>query len=193
MQELNISPIAIQLVTGLIKLKRGIICLQVNMNNTQQSEFDLEKMFLPSWAVKPATTGNYTDYQEEEKPAKRREGGFRRKDFRRGETDGRKRQGVAEPRQRRDRMQRRRRQDFAPLPRIKVSIILTDETINKTVRQIKMLGRAFPLFELASRALDFPASQMVKFEVIKTKEGAAVQPLYVCLLDDTIWLLKTRY
>ncbi len=162
------------------------------MNNTQQSEFDLEKMFLPDWAVKPATAGNYTNYAEEEKPTKRREGNFRRKDFRRGETDGRKRQGVAEPRQRRDRMQRRRRPDFVPLPRIKVSIILTDETVNKTVRQIKMLGRAFPLFELARRALDFPTSQMVKFEVIKTKEGAVVQPLYVCLLDDTLWLSENE-
>ena len=174
---------------GLIKLKRGIIiCLLVNMNNTQQSEFDLEKMFLPEWAVKPPTTGKYSNYVEEEKPTKRREGGFRRKDFRRPEPESGKRQGGAEPRQRRDRRQNRRRQDFTPLPRVKVSIILTDETVNKTVRQIKMLGRAFPLFELARRALDFPASQMVKFEVIKNKDGTIVQPLYVCLLDDTIWL-----
>ena len=162
------------------------------MKNTQQSEFDLEKMFLPDWAVKPPATGKYTNYVEEEKTTKRREGGFRRRDFRRGEPDGRKRQSVAEPRQRRERRQNRRRQDFIPLPRVRVSIILTDETINKTVRQIKMLGRAFPLFELARRALDFPASQMVKFEVIKNKDGTIVQPLYVCLLDDTIWLSESE-
>lgn len=163
-------------------------------DNIQSTEFDLEKMFLPDWAVKPPTTGQYTKYADEEvekKPQRTRESAFRRR--------GQRQEGAAlrdrEDRQRRDRERgrhRRKRQEFIPLPKVKVSIILNDDTVNKTIRQIKMIGRAFPLFELARRALDYPKNQLVKFDVVKNKDGSVVQPLFLCLLDNTLWLSEAE-
>jgi hypothetical protein len=159
------------------------------MSTTQGTEFDLEKMFLPEWAVKPPTTSvKYHTEEAEEKSAgtKEREGRFRRRsrDEERAGVRDRERKEKRRNRERR----RGRRQDFVPLPRVKVSIILNDETVNKTIRQLKMIGRAFPLFELARKALDYPKNQLVKFEVIKNKDGSIVQPLFLCLLDNTLWL-----
>ena len=50
-----------------------------------------------------------------------------------------------------------------------------------------MTGRAYPLFEIAKLVLQKPERQQVKFDVIK-KRTAIAQPLFLCALDDSIWL-----
>ncbi|MGC8744393.1 MAG: hypothetical protein ACP5T0_10995 [Verrucomicrobiia bacterium] len=164
------------------------------MSTTQGTEFDLEKMFLPEWAVKPPTTPvKYHTEEAEEKPArtKEREGRFRRRNRDEGRA-GVKERGEARQQRRGREMRRRRREEFVPLPRVRASIILNEETVNKTIRQLKMIGRAFPLFELAQKALDYPKNQLVKFEVIKNKDGSIIQPLFLCLLDNTLWLSEAE-
>lgn len=54
-------------------------------------------------------------------------------------------------------------------------------------RQIKLTGRAYPLFEIAGLILKKPERYHVQF-VSQKKEGKAVAPLYICQLDDSIWL-----
>ena len=55
-------------------------------------------------------------------------------------------------------------------------------------RQIRMTGRAYPLFGIAQMILQKPERHAVVFNIKKNAEGKAVQPLFVCALDDTLWL-----
>jgi len=51
-----------------------------------------------------------------------------------------------------------------------------------------MTGRAYPLFDIAQMILQKPERHAVTFSVTKNAENQPVQPLFVCALDDTLWL-----
>jgi hypothetical protein len=51
-----------------------------------------------------------------------------------------------------------------------------------------MTGRAYPLFDIAQMILQKPERHTVLFNTKKNAEGKPVQPLFVCALDDTLWL-----
>ena len=51
-----------------------------------------------------------------------------------------------------------------------------------------MTGRAYPLFDIAHMILQRPERIVVTFNIKKNAEGQPVQPLFVCALDDTLWL-----
>lgn len=51
-----------------------------------------------------------------------------------------------------------------------------------------MTGRAYPLFAIAQIILDKPERHSVVFAIKKKPDGNAAQPLFVCALDDTLWL-----
>ena len=51
-----------------------------------------------------------------------------------------------------------------------------------------MTGRAYPLFGIAQIILEKPERHTVLFSTKKNPEGGAVQPLFVCALDDSLWL-----
>src|SRR5438094_308692 len=179
------------------------------MNNAPENEFDLEKLFLPAWAQEPASAKSYAKYQgEEQEPqrrqerhgqrARRREGppGTRREDNRsrgerrgppRQEGDRRKPQGGDDTGAR-GRPQREPWQQPAPLPEIEVTLNPEEKGVESLARQIKMTGRAYPLFGIAQMILQKPERQSVVLSVRKNAEGRALQPLFVCALDDTPWL-----
>ena len=62
-----------------------------------------------------------------------------------------------------------------------------DAAVEVLTREIKAKGRAYPLFGLAQIILEKPERHKVKFTAKKT-EGGETQPLFVCALDDTLWL-----
>ncbi len=179
------------------------------MSNAPENEFDLEKLFLPAWAQEPASAKSYAKYQgEEQEPqrrqerhgqrARRREGppGTRREDNRsrgerrgppRQEGDRRKPQGGDDPGAR-DRPQREPWQQPAPLPEIEVTLNPEEKGVESLARQIKMTGRAYPLFGIAQMILQKPERQSVVLSVRKNAEGRVMQPLFFCALDDTPWL-----
>jgi hypothetical protein len=67
--------------------------------------------------------------------------------------------------------------------------ILPDEKgLDSMARQIRMTGRAYPLFDIAQLILDKPERQQVRWDVIKDAAGKVAQPLYLCALDDSLWL-----
>jgi hypothetical protein len=67
--------------------------------------------------------------------------------------------------------------------------LLPDEKgVESLARQIKMTGRAYPLFDIAQMILQKPERHAAVFSVKKNAEGKPVQPLFVCALDDTLWL-----
>src|ERR1035441_5176857 len=51
-----------------------------------------------------------------------------------------------------------------------------------------MTGRAYPLFDIAQMILQKPERHTVVFSTKKNAEGKPVQPLFICALDDTLWL-----
>jgi hypothetical protein len=69
-----------------------------------------------------------------------------------------------------------------------VSILPDEKGIESLARQIRISGRAYPLFDIAQLILQKPERQQVRFEVIKKPDGTPLQPLFLCALDDTLWL-----
>lgn len=176
------------------------------MSTLPDNEFDLEKLFLPAWAQEEPSSAKYAKYEgQAERTEERRDrrGGAPRR--REGPPGGR-REGRRPPQERRDgerpphRPQERhdrddrrgpprdRREPPQPLPEINVTLVPEEKGVESLARQIKMTGRAYPLFDIAQMILQKPERYAATFSVKKNAEGQPIQPLFVCALDDTLWL-----
>lgn len=67
-----------------------------------------------------------------------------------------------------------------------------DKGVESLARQIRMTGRAYPLFEIAQMILQRPDRLSVIFNIRKNSEGKPLQPLFVCALDDSLWLSENE-
>jgi hypothetical protein len=180
------------------------------MNINPETDLDLEKLFLPAWAQESPSVNRYAKFTGgEERPDRRedrrgrgprpprREGGERpasgaRRDDR---PRGPRREGGGRP-QREDRGGPRRddrrelREAPLPLPEIHASLVPDEKGVESLARQIKMTGRAYPLFDIARLILQKPERYSVRLAIKKNAEGQPVQPLFVCALDETVWLTE---
>ena len=169
------------------------------MSSIPDMDLDLENLFQPAWAQGKAEANRYEKFTGDEgvKPERRR--GDRREKPR-GESFG-ERRGPRPPRsggkfgdrkqgfdRRDDRRERERTEPPAPLPEIAVTFLPDEKGVESLARQIKMTGRAYPLFQIAQLVLQKPERYAVRLAVKKKPDGAAAQPLFVCALDDTPWL-----
>jgi len=75
-----------------------------------------------------------------------------------------------------------------PLPELNLALTPEDKGVESLARQIKMTGRAYPLFGIAQMILQKPERYTVTFSIKKNPEGQVIQPLFVCALDDSLWL-----
>ncbi len=80
------------------------------------------------------------------------------------------------------------RPEPVPLPEIDVQFLAEEHVIDSLVRQIRMTGRAYPLFGIAQLILEKPERHAVQFTCKKGADGNPLQPLFVCAVDDTVWL-----
>ena len=187
------------------------------MNNNPETDLDLEKLFLPSWAQESANSNRFEKYTGNEGAPRERGGDDRRgprpprrEGERRDGTGGRPRSaGGSGPQQRRDdrgprgpggprpdrggfrpRDPQAQRDDrpTEPLPQITAAIVPDEHGVDSIARQIKITGRAFPLFDIAFLILQKPERYSIRFTVKKNAEGQPVQPMFQCALDDTLWL-----
>jgi hypothetical protein len=71
-----------------------------------------------------------------------------------------------------------------------VAFIPDDKGVDSLARQIKMTGRAYPLFEIAQMVLQKPERYSVTLTTKKKPDGTVTQPLFVCALDETVWLAE---
>src|SRR6185437_12800749 len=181
------------------------------MSTLPDNELDLEKLFLPAWAQEPASSNKqYANYQgggedrgdrrERRGPRPpRRDGGPG--DRPRGPRPGGERRGPGPGREggrgkfggqgRRDFNRgepRERRETPPPLPEVNVSLSPDEKGVESLARQIKVTARAYPLFDIARLILQKPDRYAVAFSVKKNAEGKAIQPLFLCALDDTLWV-----
>lgn len=83
---------------------------------------------------------------------------------------------------------RERRETPPPLPEVNVQLTPDDKGVESLARQIKVTARAYPLFDIARLILQKPERYSVAFSVKKNAEGKIAQPLFLCALDDTLWL-----
>lgn len=59
-------------------------------------------------------------------------------------------------------------------------------------RQIKLSGRAYPLLEVAGLVVQKPDRYEITFRTVKNADGQVAQPLFVCSLDDSVWLSEAE-
>ncbi|MBI3848776.1 MAG: hypothetical protein HY298_00585 [Verrucomicrobia bacterium] len=175
------------------------------MSSSTDTDIDLELHFLPAWAQVSPDSNRYARHAGDDgrpergyddrpgrRPARREPAG---RDSNRGaradrgrspRRDGGFPQGAGQRGFRRD--EPREQREPAPLPEIKVTLLPDDKGVESLARQIRMTGRAYPLFQIAKMILQKPERQLVRFSVIKKADGTVAQSLFVCALDDTLWL-----
>jgi len=101
-----------------------------------------------------------------------RKGGPRRDDRRESRPDDR----------------RERPEPTAPLPELNVAFVPEEKGVEQLARQIRMTGRAYPLFQIAQLILQKAERYSVHLTAKKKADGTAAQQIFVCALDDTPWL-----
>ena len=172
----------------------------LKMSTISEVDIDLEKLFLPAWAQEAPSANRYAKFAGEpaERDDRRREGrrgGPRPEPFgerrgprppRSGPKFGDRKKGFS---QREDRGERRERfEPPVPLPEITVTFLPDENGVESLARQVKVTGRAYPLFQIAQIILQKPERYAVQLAVKKKPDGAIAQPLFLCALDDTPWL-----
>lgn len=75
-----------------------------------------------------------------------------------------------------------------PMPEVNLRIIPDDRGVDSLTKQIRMTGRAYPLFDIARLVLQKDDRYQIEFSTRKNQDGTVAQPLFVCALDDTAWL-----
>jgi hypothetical protein len=160
---------------------------------------DLELQLLPSWARQSPDASRFSRFEGGDETGTRSRD--RDRPNRRGERPAgfeRKPTGPREKRGPRDRTDRDRRGDrprrdetrevIQPLPEVNVSLTPEDKGVESLARQIKLTGRAYPVFDIAHLILRKPDRYQTTFSVVKKPDGRIAQELWVCNLDDTLWL-----
>jgi len=74
------------------------------------------------------------------------------------------------------------------LPEVSVNFVPEEKGVESLARQIRLTGRAYPVFDIAHLILKRPDRYHVVFGVVKKPDGQIVQQLWGCNLDDTLWL-----
>lgn len=180
------------------------------MSTSPEADFDLEKLFLPAWAKESPQHNRFAKFEGEpdrrddrrgdrgDRPSRRPAfGQGRGPSAPRGPGGGDRSRGPRPgggPPRGRDRGPERRQDSFRPappvqpLPEVQVIFIAEDHGVDFLAKQIRMTGRAYPLFDIAQLVLQKPERHSVTFSVKKKPDGTPVQPLFSCALDDTLWL-----
>jgi hypothetical protein len=178
------------------------------MSNVSDLDLNLESLFQPAWAQGKSEVNRFEKFTGNEgvkpersfsgKPGERRAprrdgpggGGERRGSFggppRGGGSkfSGGDRKGGFRGGDRRDDRREERPAPPAPLPELNVAFIPEERGVEQLARQIKMTGRAYPLFQIALLILQKAERYSVQ---LTKKSGGAPQPLFVCALDDSPW------
>jgi len=183
------------------------------MSTTPESELDLDLHFLPAWAQKSSEVNPYAKYEgggddrrgnrgDRPETRQRRDFGDRRGPRPERAKSGRESAQSGPPGSRPEPNRREggsagqfgnarrddRREPAQSLPEVEVNFIPEEKGVESLARQIKLSGRAYPLFEIAQLVLKKPERYHVQFRVIKKPDGQPAQLLWVCNLDETVWL-----
>lgn len=178
------------------------------MSNLPENNLDLDQLFLPVWAQQSPSVNQYADYKgggdsddggrsrgRDFRPGGNRDRGFRRRDPQGGPAagsgEGRFDRGRRDrPGSGPDRGPMRPAPAPERLPEIDVMLVPEGKGVEAIARQIRLSGRAYPLFDIGFLVLKKPERYTVTFKVIKKADGQVAQPLFLCSLDQTLWLAE---
>lgn len=161
------------------------------MSTAPESDFSLDLHFLPAWAQQSPDKNRYARFagQDSERPDR---GGDRSdrgpRPPRRDRPGGERPRGPQRAQAPRRDFERREPKPEAPLPEVSVTLLPDEKGVESLSRQIKMTGRAYPLFDIAQLVLQKPERYYLRLGVIKKAGDQIAQPLFLCALDDTLWL-----
>ena len=180
------------------------------MSNVSDLDLNLENLFQPSWAQGKSEANRFEKFTGNEgvkpersfsgKPGERRAprrdgpggGGERRGGFggppRGGGSKfgGGDRKGGFRGGDRRDDRREERPAPPVPLPEFNVAFIPEEKGVEQLSRQIKMTGRAYPLFQIALLILQKAERYSVQLTAKKKADGTT-EKLFLCALDDSPW------
>ena len=178
------------------------------MSNAPDLELDLDNLFQPAWAQGKTESNKFAKFTGNEgvkpersfsgKPGERRGprreggggfgggGGERRGGPPRGGSKFGDRQGGFRGGDRRDDRREERPAPPAPLPEFNVAFIPEERGVEQLSKQIKMTGRAYPLFQIAQLILAKAERYSVQLTAKKKADGTT-EKLFVCALDETPW------
>jgi hypothetical protein len=180
------------------------------MSNKSETnlDLDLDLHFLPAWAQPSANVNRYANFEggSEEREGRRRPRDDRRerrpgqpRPQGRGPESGDRSARPASDRDRdagregsygwrnRDRGDSRPQRPTVPLPDLDVQFNPEPKGAEALARQIKLTGRAYPLFDIAHLVIKKPERYTVVLSVRKKADGEVVQPMFLCTLDETLW------
>jgi len=178
------------------------------MSTASDLDLNLDNLFQPAWAQGKTESNKFAKFTGNEgvkpertfsgKPGERR---APRRDGAGGGLGGGERRGGGAPRggskfgdrkggnfrvgDRRDE-QRERPAPPAPLPQLSVAFIPEERGVEQLARQIKVTGRAYPLFQIALLILQKAERYSVQLTTKKKADGTT-EKLFSCALDDTPW------
>src|SRR5665647_502737 len=180
------------------------------MSTVSDLDLDLDNLFQPAW-TQAKTEGNrfekFTGHEGVKperrfndkpgaRPSPRRDGpsgGERRGGPPRGGSKfggGDRKSGSFRGDDRRDDRREQRPAPPAPLPEINVTFIPDEKGVEQLARQIRITGRAYPLFQIAELILQKAERYSVQLGVKRKADGTVAQQLFVCALDDSPWLAE---
>src|SRR5580658_11086977 len=149
------------------------------MSGFSEVDIDLEKLFLPAWAQEKPGKNPYEKFTGEERDEPRH--GKQRGKFseNRGERRPRspKKFGDRKEFRRDERREPARHEPPAPLPEVAVTFLPDEKGVEQIARQIRMTGRAYPLFQIALLVLQKPERYSVQLGVKKKGDGTVAQAL----------------
>ena len=179
------------------------------MSTASDLDLNLENLFQPAWAQGKAESNKFEKFTGNEgvkpertfssKPGERRGprrdapgggfGGGGRGGAPRGGGSkfGDRKGGGFGRRDDRGDDRRERPAPAAPLPELNVAFIPEERGVEQLARQIKMTGRAYPLFQIAQLILDKAERYSVQLTTRKKGDGTVTQQIFVCALDDSPW------
>jgi hypothetical protein len=181
------------------------------MSTVSDLDLDLDNLFQPAWTQAKTEGNRFAKFTGNEgvKPERRfndkpgaRPGGPRRESGGGGERrggpprggskfgGGDRKGGGFRGDDRRDDRREQRPAPSAPLPEINVTFIPDEKGVEQLARQIRITGRAYPLFQIAQLILQKAERYSVQLGVKKKADGTVAQQLFVCALDDSPWLAE---
>ena len=178
------------------------------MSNITDLGLDLDSLFQPAWAQGKSQPNKFEKFTGNEgvkperafssKPGERRSprrdgagggfgggGGERRGGPPRGGSKFGDRKGGFRGGDRHDE-RRERPEPPLPLPEFNVAFIPEERGVEQLARQIKVTGRAYPLFQIALLILQKAERYSVQLTAKKKADGTT-EKLFVCALDETPW------
>ena len=189
-----------------------------SMSESSDNDISLDLQFLPEWAQEDSSKSKYASHSGDDRSRDLRRAGGRKSQNRRGRDDHKNRgadgikgkgggHGKRDSRSRREKSNPRdsqgglRKRDGkvgrfqksrAPQLGLRVDFVPNEHGVESIAKEIKLTGRAYPLFQIALLILNRPSRYTIKLNSQNKTEEERGQRLFQCKLDGSIWLTEEQ-